>query len=44
MKLPSPLLRVALWLLAAAALALVSLAYLNPHLALDLAARAWACF
>jgi hypothetical protein len=25
-------------------LALVFLAYLNPHLAVDLANRAWACF
>jgi hypothetical protein len=37
------LLRWSLWLAAAGALALVSLAYLNPHLAFDLANRAWAC-
>ena len=39
-----PLLRVAAWALALAALAAVFMAYLNPHLALDLATRVWACF
>jgi hypothetical protein len=29
---------------AAVVLALTFLAYLNPHLALDLATRLWACF
>lgn len=38
------LLRAAAWALAAAALALVFTAYLNPHLAVDLASRVWACF
>lgn len=36
--------RVALWSAVGAALALVSLAYLNPHLMLDLADRVWSCF
>jgi hypothetical protein len=31
-------------LLAAVALAAVFLSYLNPHLAVDLANRVWACF
>jgi len=31
-------------LLAAAALAAVFVSYLNPHLAVDLANRVWACF
>ena len=31
-------------LLAALALGAVFLAYLNPHLAVDLANRVWACF
>ena len=31
-------------LLVAAALGVVFLAYLNPHLAMDLANRVWACF
>lgn len=33
-----------LWLGAALALCLVSLAYLNPHLAVDLAKQLWTCF
>lgn len=34
-----------LWALALSVLALVFMAYLNPHLAVDLANRAWsACF
>ena len=33
-----------LWLLALAALALVFVAYLNPHLAVDLANFVWSCF
>ena len=37
-------LRVGLGLLAALALATVLLSYLNPHLAVDLANRVWACF
>lgn len=36
--------RLGLALLAAAALAAVFLSYLNPHLAVDLANRVWACF
>ena len=32
------------WTAAAAALAAVFLAYLNPHLAVDLANRVWSCF
>lgn len=37
--------RVLAWALALAALAAVFMAYLNPHLAVDLANRAWAaCF
>jgi hypothetical protein len=32
------------WLLVAAALALVFVAYLNPHFAVDLANRVRACF
>ncbi len=32
------------WALALAALALVFASYLNPHLAVDLANRVWACF
>ena len=39
---PAP--RLLWWAAAAAALAAVSLAYLNPHLMFDLASRAWACF
>jgi hypothetical protein len=37
-------LRVAGWVAAAAALAAVALAYLNPHLVRDLATRVWTCF
>lgn len=36
--------RAALWAGAAVALATVFAAYLNPHLAVDLASRVWACF
>lgn len=36
--------RVGLWLLGAAVLAAVFVSYLNPHLAVDLANRVWACF
>ena len=36
--------RAALWLAAGTALAAAALAYLNPHLAVDLANRLWACF
>ncbi len=32
------------WTLAALALGAVFAAYLNPHLAVDLAVRFWACF
>jgi hypothetical protein len=32
------------WIAALAVLALVFLAYLNPHLAVDLANRVWSCF
>ena len=38
------LLRLGGALLAAAALAAVFVSYLNPHLAVDLANRVWACF
>ncbi len=44
MKLPRRALQVAAGLLAAAALGAVFLSYLNPHLAVDLANRLWACF
>jgi hypothetical protein len=37
-------LRLGVVLLAAVALAAVFLSYLNPHLAVDLANRVWACF
>jgi hypothetical protein len=37
-------LRWGLGLLAALGLAAVFLSYLNPHLAVDLANRVWACF
>jgi hypothetical protein len=33
-----------LWALATLLLAAVFLAYLNPHFAVDLASRLWACF
>ena len=36
--------RIGLGLLVAAALAAVFLSYLDPHLAVDLANRVWACF
>lgn len=36
--------RVLAWAAAAAALALVFVAYLNPHTVVDLANRVWACF
>ena len=36
--------RLAIWLLAGVALAAVFMAYLNPHLAVELASRVWACF
>lgn len=36
--------RVALAMLAALALAAVFVAYLSPHLVIDLANRVWACF
>jgi hypothetical protein len=36
--------RVAAWGLAAAALAAVFTAYLDPHAVRDLATRVWACF
>ena len=36
--------RVALGVLVAVSLGLTFLAYLNPHLAVDLANRLWACF
>jgi hypothetical protein len=39
-----PAARIAIWLAAGSALLLVALAYLNPHLMVDLAAQAWACF
>lgn len=42
MKLPAA--RLGWAVLAAAALALVFLSYLNPHFAVDLANRVWACF
>jgi hypothetical protein len=39
-----PAARIAIWLAVASALALVALAYLSPHLMVDLASRVWACF
>jgi hypothetical protein len=36
--------RIGLALLLATVLALVFLSYLNPHLAVELANRVWACF
>ena len=36
--------RVGIWAVALAALAAVFAAYLDPHLAVDLANRVWACF
>jgi len=40
----TPLARWAVGAVAMLVLALVFLAYLNPHLAVDLANRVWACF
>ena len=40
----NPLRRVAIWTGVALALAGVAMAYLSPHLMVDLAARVWACF
>ncbi len=37
-------LRLAAWAAALLALALVFMAYLDPHLMVDLANRVWACF
>jgi hypothetical protein len=37
-------LRALAWLATMAALAGVFMAYLSPHLAVDLASRVWACF
>ena len=39
-----PLQRVVLYAAIAAALAATFAAYLNPHLAFELATRVWACF
>ncbi len=36
--------RVAAWALAVVVLAAVFASYLNPHMALDIANRVWACF
>ena len=36
--------RVAAWAAAAVVLAAVFASYLNPHMALDIANRVWACF
>ncbi len=36
--------RVAVWAAVAVALTGVALAYLSPHLMVDLATRLWACF
>jgi hypothetical protein len=36
--------RVALWAAAGGILLLVALAYLNPHLMVELANQVWACF
>lgn len=36
--------RVTAWAVAAVVLAAVFASYLNPHLALDIANRIWACF
>jgi hypothetical protein len=36
--------RTLVWLVVAAALALVFAAYLSPHRVVDLANRVWACF
>ena len=44
MSLTRPWLVRASWLAGATVLAVVFLAYLNPHTALDLANRVWSCF
>ncbi len=36
--------RLLLWAVAAAVLAAVALAYLGPHVAVDLANKVWSCF
>ncbi len=36
--------QIAAWLASAAALLAVFMAYLNPHVVVDLASRVWACF
>lgn len=41
---PRPAWRWAAWALAALVLAMVFLAYLDPHAAVDLANRVWSCF
>ncbi|MCY7316520.1 MAG: hypothetical protein LH480_13125 [Rubrivivax sp.] len=42
---PKPaVLHIAVWALVAVALAAVFVAYLDPHLAVDIASRVWACF
>ncbi len=40
----SPWLKTVVWLAAGLALGGVFLAYLSPHLVVDLANRVWACF
>jgi hypothetical protein len=37
-------LRIVVWASVAAALAAVFMAYLNPHVVVDLANRVWSCF
>lgn len=44
MKVPRQALRLLGWLAAGAALAAVFMAYLSPHVMVDLANRVWACF
>jgi hypothetical protein len=39
-----PAARVGLWLAVSGVLVLIAIAYLNPHLMVDLAAQLWACF
>lgn len=41
---PKPGLRILWWALTLAVLLVVFLAYLSPHMAVDLANRLWACF
>lgn len=41
---PGILRRVAAWAAAVVVLAAVFASYLNPHMALDIANRVWACF